>query len=277
MNAFSRLWGAFWALITGTVDEQTDALHNNVTVVKGTFQQAIDAKLQSAEQMAQLVSEEKFHIKEQERQLKDVVTEIAELEEDVASAFAACGRRDAELRAGGAGQEVIDDDPEYTKFLSFHADAESSLRIAVQRRTDLEGSIAAAKKSNGANLQALADLKREIETIEAESIRAQATMKSAQNRERLAKLKSGLSTDAGDQNLEAARKAVGVAEARAETHEALAGTTAKGQRAEIRAAGKAASARSDMAARLAAARAAESGGAATPAAAVAEGPGKVPQ
>lgn len=277
MSAWKRFWAALSALWTGKLDEQTEALHDSVTVVKGSYQQAIDAKLAQAEGFAKLVAEEKYSIAEQERRRDELIDEIGELEQDVASAFAACMQRDEVLRKGGADQAAIDVDPEYVKYLGFSADAESSLKIARANKEDLDASIDQAKKSYQSNLQSLHDLKREIDKIETESIRNQASMKADQNRERIAKLKSGLVTDAGDQNLDAARKAVGMAKARAETHEALAGTSASAQRAEVRAAGKAVTARSDMAARIAAARAAESGGAATPAAAVAEGPGKVPQ
>lgn len=226
--AIRRFFKAIGYMLTGRIDDATKGLNEDPNVVRARYDELIDKKRQSIQQVRNAVAGFIRNLERKKAELKSTHDEIAKTERLMNGAKAM-----ATKVAKGKSREEAQQDPEFVKCMSAYKDFKNSLTLLLQRQESLELDVEQSEKeANGYELQ-LQTLHREIKDLSDEKERSVADVAMARETRAANEAMAGIAVDGTADDLSRLRNTVDQAKAEAKVTARLAGTENVRQESEF--------------------------------------------
>ena len=224
LGAISRFFRAIKNLFTGKVDEATDALNTNPTVVSANYDKIVAEKRKRLNQYVDAVGAMIAQEENKKSKLSQLTEEVQKLEKLKAGA-AARAKQLVDKYNGDAN--AVKNDPEYAKCQAAFKDFSSTLAEKQQRAHELEEDLKQLVGTVANHKSQIESLMRELDKIKEEKHDAVADMLSAKEERQIADMVNGISADKTSEDLQRLRELRQKAAASARVSREIAGLDSK--------------------------------------------------
>ncbi len=232
-KAIGRWIKAVGYLLTGQIDSARRVLDTNPHVIKAKYDAIVEDKIERIHQYKQAVAGLIAQEEKKLSKIKQLTSEVENLERLKAGALAKAKQTVEQLKATGISEEAIHDDENYKKCLTAYKDFNSTLSEKQERISELEADIEGYKTNISDHKIQLQQLLRDVEKVKAEAADTVADVITAKQEKELAETFAGIAKDGTAEELQNLREMRQELKAEAKITKELAGTDTKSQEAEF--------------------------------------------
>ncbi len=232
-KAIGRWIKAVGYLLTGQIDSARRVLDTNPHVIKAKYDAIVEDKIERIHQYKQAVAGLIAQEEKKLSKIKQLTSEVENLERLKAGALAKAKQTVEQLKATGISEEAIHDDENYKKCLTAYKDFNSTLSEKQERISELEADIEGYKNHSSDHKIQLQQLLRDVEKVKAEAADTVADVITAKQEKELAETFAGIAKDGTAEELQTLREMRQELKAEAKITKELAGTDTKSQEAEF--------------------------------------------
>ena len=232
-KAIGRWIKAVGYLLTGQIDSARRVLDTNPHVIKAKYDAIVEDKIERIHQYKQAVAGLIAQEEKKLSKIKQLTSEVENLERLKAGALAKAKQTVEQLKATGISEEAIHDDENYKKCLTAYKDFNSTLSEKQERISELEADIEGYKNNISDHKIQLQQLLRDVEKVKAEAADTVADVITAKQEKELAETFAGIAKDGTAEELQNLREMRQELKAEAKITKELAGTDTKSQEAEF--------------------------------------------
>ncbi len=232
-KAIGRWIKAVGYLLTGQIDSARRVLDTNPHVIKAKYDAIVEDKIERIHQYKQAVAGLIAQEEKKLSKIKQLTSEVENLERLKAGALAKAKQTVEQLKATGVSEEAIHDDENYKKCLTAYKDFNSTLSEKQERISELEADIEGYKNNISDHKIQLQQLLRDVEKVKAEAADTVADVITAKQEKELAETFAGIAKDGTAEELQNLREMRQELKAEAKITKELAGTDTKSQEAEF--------------------------------------------
>ena len=232
-KAIGRRIKAVGYLLTGQIDSARRVLDTNPHVIKAKYDAIVEDKIERIHQYKQAVAGLIAQEEKKLSKIKQLTSEVENLERLKAGALAKAKQTVEQLKATGISEEAIHDDENYKKCLTAYKDFNSTLSEKQERISELEADIEGYKNNISDHKIQLQQLLRDVEKVKAEAADTVADVITAKQEKELAETFAGIAKDGTAEELQNLREMRQELKAEAKITKELAGTDTKSQEAEF--------------------------------------------
>ena len=232
-KAIGRWIKAVGYLLTGQIDSARRVLDTNPHVIKAKYDAIVEDKIERIHQYKQAVAGLIAQEEKKLSKIKQLTSEVENLERLKAGALAKAKQTVEQLKATGISEEAIHDDENYKKCLTAYKDFNSTLSEKQERISELEADIEGYKNNISDHKIQLQQLLRDVEKVKAEAADTVADVVTAKQEKELAETFAGIAKDGTAEELQNLREMRQELKAEAKITKELAGTDTKSQEAEF--------------------------------------------
>ena len=232
-KAIGRWIKAVGYLLTGQIDSARRVLDTNPHVIKAKYDAIVEDKIERIHQYIQAVAGLIAQEEKKLTKIKQLTSEVENLERLKAGALAKAKQTVEQLKATGISEEAIHDDENYKKCLTAYKDFNSTLSEKQERISELEADIEGYKNNISDHKIQLQQLLRDVEKVKAEAADTVADVITAKQEKELAETFAGIAKDGTAEELQNLREMRQELKAEAKITKELAGTDTKSQEAEF--------------------------------------------
>ena len=232
-KAIGRWIKAVGYLLTGQIDSARRVLDTNPHVIKAKYDAIVEDKIERIHQYKQAVAGLIAQEEKKLSKIKQLTSEVENLERLKAGALAKAKQTVEQLKATGISEEAIHDDENYKKCLTAYKDFNSTLSEKQERISELEADIEGYKNNISDHKIKLQQLLRDVEKVKAEAADTVADVITAKQEKELAETFAGIAKDGTAEELQNLREMRQELKAEAKITKELAGTDTKSQEAEF--------------------------------------------
>ena len=232
-KAIGRWIKAVGYLLTGQIDSARRVLDTNPHVIKAKYDAIVEDKIERIHQYKQAVAGLIAQEEKKLTKIKQLTSEVENLERLKAGALAKAKQTVEQLKATGVSEEAIHDDENYKKCLTAYKDFNSTLSEKQERISELEADIEGYKNNISDHKIQLQQLLRDVEKVKAEAADTVADVITAKQEKELAETFAGIAKDGTAEELQNLREMRQELKAEAKITKELAGTDTKSQEAEF--------------------------------------------
>lgn len=232
-KAIGRWIKAVGYLLTGQIDSARRVLDTNPHVIKAKYDAIVEDKIERIHQYKQAVAGLIAQEEKKLTKIKQLTSEVENLERLKAGALAKAKQTVEQLKATGISEEAIHDDENYKKCLTAYKDFNSTLSEKQERISELEADIEGYKNNISDHKIQLQQLLRDVEKVKAEAADTVADVITAKQEKELAETFAGIAKDGTAEELQNLREMRQELKAEAKITKELAGTDTKSQEAEF--------------------------------------------
>ena len=232
-KAIGRWIKAVGYLLTGQIDSARRVLDTNPHVIKAKYDAIVEDKIERIHQYKQAVAGLIAQEEKKLSKIKQLTTEVENLERLKAGALAKAKQTVEQLKVTGVSEEAIHDDENYKKCLTAYKDFNSTLSEKQERISELEADIEGYKNNISDHKIQLQQLLRDVEKVKAEAADTVADVITAKQEKELAETFAGIAKDGTAEELQNLREMRQELKAEAKITKELAGTDTKSQEAEF--------------------------------------------
>ena len=232
-KAIGRWIKAVGYLLTGQIDSARRVLDTNPHVIKAKYDAIVEDKIERIHQYKQAVAGLIAQEEKKLSKIKQLTSEVENLERLKAGALAKAKQTVEQLKATGISEEAIHDDENYKKCLTAYKDFNSTLSEKQERISELEADIEGYKNNISDHKIQLQQLLLDVEKVKAEAADTVADVITAKQEKELAETFAGIAKDGTAEELQNLREMRQELKAEAKITKELAGTDTKSQEAEF--------------------------------------------
>ena len=232
-KAIGRWIKAVGYLLTGQIDSARRVLDTNPHVIKAKYDAIVEDKIERIHQYKQAVAGLIAQEEKKLSKIKQLTSEVENLERLKAGALAKAKQTVEQLKATGVSEEEIHEDENYKKCLTAYKDFNSTLSEKQERISELEADIEGYKNNISDHKIQLQQLLRDVEKVKAEAADTVADVITAKQEKELAETFAGIAKDGTAEELQNLREMRQELKAEAKITKELAGTDTKSQEAEF--------------------------------------------
>ena len=232
-KAIGRWIKAVGYLLTGQIDSARRVLDTNPHVIKAKYDAIVEDKIERIHQYKQAVAGLIAQEEKKLSKIKQLTSEVENLERLKAGALAKAKQTVEQLKATCISEEAIHDDENYKKCLTAYKDFNSTLSEKQERISELEADIEGYKNNISDHKIQLQQLLRDVEKVKAEAADTVADVITAKQEKELAETFAGIAKDGTAEELQNLREMRQELKAEAKITKELAGTDTKSQEAEF--------------------------------------------
>tara|TARA_Y100000589_G_scaffold298578_1_gene307319 strand:- start:255 stop:1088 length:834 start_codon:yes stop_codon:yes gene_type:complete len=232
-KAIGRWIKAVGYLLTGQIDSARRVLDTNPHVIKAKYDAIVEDKIERIHQYKQAVAGLIAQEEKKLSKIKQLTSEVENLERLKAGALAKAKQTVEQLKATGVSEEAIHEDENYKKCLTAYKDFNSTLSEKQERISELEADIEGYKNNISDHKIQLQQLLRDVEKVKAEAADTVADVITAKQEKELAETFAGIAKDGTAEELQNLREMRQELKAEAKITKELAGTDTKSQEAEF--------------------------------------------
>ena len=232
-KAIGRWIKAVGYLLTGQIDSARRVLDTNPHVIKAKYDAIVEDKIERIHQYKQAVAGLIAQEEKKLSKIKQLTSEVENLERLKAGALAKAKQTVEQLKATGVSEEAIHEDENYKKCLTAYKDFNSTLSEKQERISELEADIEGYKTNISDHKIQLQQLLRDVEKVKAEAADTVADVITAKQEKELAETFAGIAKDGTAEELQNLREMRQELKAEAKITKELAGTDTKSQEAEF--------------------------------------------
>ena len=232
-KAIGRWIKAVGYLLTGQIDSARRVLDTNPHVIKAKYDAIVEDKIERIHQYKQAVAGLIAQEEKKLSKIKQLTSEVENLERLKAGALAKAKQTVEQLKATGISEEAIHDDENYKKCLTAYKDFNSTLSEKQERISELEADTEGYKNNIRDHKIQLQQLLRDVEKVKAEAADTVADVITAKQEKELAETFAGIAKDGTAEELQNLREMRQELKAEAKITKELAGTDTKSQEAEF--------------------------------------------
>ena len=232
-KAIGRWIKAVGYLLTGQIDSARRVLDTNPHVIKAKYDAIVEDKIERIHQYKQAVAGLITQEEKKLSKIKQLTSEVENLERLKAGALAKAKQTVEQLKATGVSEEAIHEDENYKKCLTAYKDFNSTLSEKQERISELEADIEGYKNNISDHKIQLQQLLRDVEKVKAEAADTVADVITAKQEKELAETFAGIAKDGTAEELQNLREMRQELKAEAKITKELAGTDTKSQEAEF--------------------------------------------
>ena len=232
-KAIGRWIKAVGYLLTGQIDSARRVLDTNPHVIKAKYDAIVEDKIERIHQYKQAVAGLIAQEEKKLSKIKQLTSEVENLERLKAGALAKAKQTVEQLKATGVSEEAIHEDENYKKCLTAYKDFNSTLSEKQDRISELEADIEGYKNNISDHKIQLQQLLRDVEKVKAEAADTVADVITAKQEKELAETFAGIAKDGTAEELQNLREMRQELKAEAKITKELAGTDTKSQEAEF--------------------------------------------
>ena len=232
-KAIGRWIKAVGYLLTGQIDSARRVLDTNPHVIKAKYDAIVEDKIERIHQYKQAVAGLIAQEEKKLSKIKQLTSEVENLERLKAGALAKAKQTVEQLKATGISEEAIHDDENYKKCLTAYKDFNSTLSEKQERISELEADIEGYKNNISDHKIQLQQLLRDVEKVKAEAADTVADVITAKQEKELAETFAGIAKDGTAEELQNLREMRQELKAEAKITKELAGTDTKSQEVEF--------------------------------------------
>jgi DNA repair exonuclease SbcCD ATPase subunit len=232
-KAIGRWIKAVGYLLTGQIDSARRVLDTNPHVIKAKYDAIVEDKIERIHQYKQAVAGLIAQEEKKLSKIKQITSEVENLERLKAGALAKAKQTVEQLKATGVSEEAIHEDENYKKCLTAYKDFNSTLSEKQERISELEADIEGYKNNISDHKIQLQQLLRDVEKVKAEAADTVADVITAKQEKELAETFAGIAKDGTAEELQNLREMRQELKAEAKITKELAGTDTKSQEAEF--------------------------------------------
>ena len=232
-KAIGRWIKAVGYLLTGQIDSARRVLDTNPHVIKAKYDAIVEDKIERIHQYKQAVAGLIAQEEKKLSKIKQLTSEVENLERLKAGALAKAKQTVEQLKATGISEEAIHEDENYKKCLTAYKDFNSTLSEKQERISELEADIEGYKNNISDHKIQLQQLLRDVEKVKAEAADTVADVITAKQEKELAETFAGIAKDGTAEELQNLREMRQELKAEAKITKELAGTDTKSQEAEF--------------------------------------------
>ena len=232
-KAIGRWIKAVGYLLTGQIDSARRVLDTNPHVIKAKYDAIVEDKIERIHQYKQAVAGLIAQEEKKLSKIKQLTSEVENLERLKAGALAKAKQTVEQLKATGVSEEAIHEDENYKKCLTAYKDFNSTLSEKQERISELEADIEGYKTNISDHKIQLQQLLRDVEKVKAEAADTVADVITAKQEKELAETFAGIAKDGAAEELQNLREMRQELKAEAKITKELAGTDTKSQEAEF--------------------------------------------
>ena len=232
-KAIGRWIKAVGYLLTGQIDSARRVLDTNPHVIKAKYDAIVEDKIERIHQYKQAVAGLIAQEEKKLSKIKQLTSEVENLERLKAGALAKAKQTVEQLKATGISEEAIHDDENYKKCLTAYKDFNSTLSEKQERISELEADIEGYKNNISDHKIQLQQLLRDVEKVKADAADTVADVITAKQEKELAETFAGIAKDGTAEELQNLREMRQELKAEAKITKELAGTDTKSQEAEF--------------------------------------------
>lgn len=228
-KAVGKYFRAVWYLMTFRVDKASETLRMNPGVISANYDRVIDEKRSRLNQYKDAVSAMIAQEESKKEKLRNITTEIENLEKLRAGAAAKAKQLVAKYNGDIT---AVKGDPEYLKHQAAFKDFSSTLAEKQQRATELDEDLKQLVANVSGHKTQIQSLMRELDKLKEEKHDAVADVLSSTEEKQIADMMTGLSNDRTSEELRELRELRSKASANARISRELAGMDTKRAEAE---------------------------------------------
>ena len=228
-KAVGKYFRAVWYLMTFRVDKASETQRMNPGVISANYDRVIDEKRSRLNQYKDAVSAMIAQEESKKEKLRNITTEIENLEKLRAGA-AAKAKQLVEKYNGDI--TAVKSDPEYLKHQAAFKDFSSTLAEKQQRASELDEDLKQLVANVSGHKTQIQSLMRELDKLKEEKHDAVADVLSSTEEKQIADMMTGLSNDRTSEELRELRELRSKASANARISRELAGMDTKRAEAE---------------------------------------------
>ena len=232
-KAIGRWIKAVGYLLTGQIDSARRVLDTNPHVIKAKYDAIVEDKIERIHQYKQAVAGLIAQEEKKLSKIKQLTSEVENLERLKAGALAKAKQTVEQLKATGVSEEAIHENENYKKCLTAYKDFNSTLSEKQERISELEADIEGYKTNISDHKIQLQQLLRDVEKVKAEAADTVADVITAKQEKELAETFAGIAKDGTAEELQNLREMRQELKAEAKITKELAGTDTKSQEAEF--------------------------------------------
>ncbi len=232
-KAIGRWIKAVGYLLTGQIDSARRVLDTNPHVIKAKYDAIVEDKIERIHQYKQAVAGLIAQEEKKLSKIKQLTSEVENLERLKAGALAKAKQTVEQLKATGVSEEAIHEDENYKKCLTAYKDFNSTLSEKQERISELEADIEGYKNNISDHKIQLQQLLRDVEKVKAEAADTVSDVITAKQEKELAETFAGIAKDGTAEELQNLREMRQELKAEAKITKELAGTDTKSQEAEF--------------------------------------------
>ncbi len=232
-KAIGRWIKAVGYLLTGQIDSARRVLDTNPHVIKAKYDAIVEDKIERIHQYKQAVAGLIAQEEKKLSKIKQLTSEVENLERLKAGALAKAKQTVEQLKATGISEEAIHDDENYKKCLTAYKDFNSTLSEKQERISELEADIEGYKNNISDHKIQLQQLLRDVEKVKAEAADTVADVITAKQEKELAETFAGIAKDGTAEELQNLMEMRQELKSEAKITKELAGTDTKSQEAEF--------------------------------------------
>ena len=232
-KAIGRWIKAVGYLLTGQIDSARRVLDTNPHDIKAKNDAIVEDKIERIHKYKQAVAGLIAQEEKKLSKIKQLTSEVENLERLKAGALAKAKQTVEQLKATGVSEEAIHEDENYKKCLTAYKDFNSTLSEKQERISELEADIEGYKNNISDHKIQLQQLLRDVEKVKAEAADTVADVITAKQEKELAETFAGIAKDGTAEELQNLREMRQELKAEAKITKELAGTDTKSQEAEF--------------------------------------------
>ena len=205
-KAIGRWIKAVGYLLTGQIDSARRVLDTNPHVIKAKYDAIVEDKIERIHQYKQAVAGLIAQEEKKLSKIKQLTSEVENLERLKAGALAKAKQTVEQLKATGVSEEAIHEDENYKKCLTAYKDFNSTLSEKQERISELEADIEGYKNNISDHKIQLQQLLRDVEKVKAEAADTVADVITAKQEKELAETFAGIAKDGTAEELQNLRE-----------------------------------------------------------------------